>query len=64
LRVIYRVHAKLQLGLVWIPTTLAYEQVKRLGLDDFLLQLDELELLSASVADSNCFLAGSESVCH
>jgi hypothetical protein len=62
--VINRVHAKLQLRLVGIPTTLAYQQIVRLGLDDFFPQLDELELLSASVADSNCFLAGSESVCH
>jgi hypothetical protein len=62
--VIYRVHAKLQLRLVWIPTTLADQQVVRLGLDDFLAQLDELELLSASVADSNRFLAGRKSVCH
>jgi hypothetical protein len=62
--VIYRIHTKLQLRLVGIPTTLANQQVVRLGLDDFLLQLDELKLLSASVADSNCFLAGREPVCH
>jgi hypothetical protein len=64
LRIIYRVHAQLQLRLVWVPALWAHQGLVLLGLDDLSLELLEPELFTAPIAHGDGYPTRSESIAH
>lgn len=64
LRVINRIHAQLQLRVVWIPALRANLQLVQLGLDDLKLQLLQLKALPTPVALGNAVLTRGKPIAH
>lgn len=64
LRVINWIHAKLELGLIWLPATIAHHDINILRLNDERFKLLELIALPASIALCDSPLARSKPVWH